>query len=107
MARFSNVILAGAGAALIAIGIGAQTGTFVHIGPSSFHMPSFGSRAAGAPKHAGVAPQLAPAPKQMGAVPAPEVAPAPPETVNPVPAPPAPVPVVWRGGGDHDGGGDD
>jgi hypothetical protein len=98
MARFSNVILAAAGAALIAIGIGAQTGTFAHTGLSGFHMPSFSmpsfsSAAKSAPKHAGVASESAP-----------EVPHAPRERVNPAPAP-VPV-IVSRGGEDHDDGDD-
>jgi hypothetical protein len=49
MGQLSNVILAVAGAALIAIGIGAQTGAFSHLSTSSFHRSTSGSVVSSAP----------------------------------------------------------
>lgn len=70
MGRFSNVILAVAGAALIAFGITSQTGTFARM--STFHMPTAGSGESTAPPPANTAP--ATAPKQASTAPGAESA---------------------------------
>jgi hypothetical protein len=89
MFKLSNVVLAAAGAALIAIGIGAQAGAFSHPGKSSFHMPAAGSGLTSVPK------QNDPAP-----APPPAAAPAPPEVTSPT----SPVmPAIVQRGGDDDG----
>lgn len=72
MGRFSNVILAAAGAALIAFGITSQTGTFARM--STFRMPTIGSLST-APQPANTAP--ATAPKQTSTAPKTESVPAP------------------------------